>query len=139
MGTFVARYVMTRLVDDIDGSDAVTTVSFSLDGRNYEIDLSESHLERLQQALEPYLNAARTVSGGRRRRRSPATRRTAPKPRLTREVIKREPPAERPAPAEAPAAGAPTTAQPFQEPEPSRPRKRKAAAPLVADPFNPQL
>ena len=29
MGTFLARYVMTRLVDDIDGSHAVTTVSFS--------------------------------------------------------------------------------------------------------------
>jgi hypothetical protein len=149
MGTFLARYVMTRLVDDIDGSPAVTTVSFALDGDSYEIDLSESHLSALQQALAPFVSAARAVPGGPRAARTPAPTRTpTPKPTRTpapkeqvaaREVIPPEPAVARPAAAASPA-GAP---QPFRQPGPGRERAAAAArvapAPLVADPFNPQL
>jgi Lsr2 len=39
----VARKVNVLLVDDIDGSDAVETVSFGLDGTHYEIDLNSDH------------------------------------------------------------------------------------------------
>ena len=47
--------------DDLDGSISsdVKTRSFSLEGRNYEIDLTEEHFKDLQVALEPYLSVAR--------------------------------------------------------------------------------
>jgi hypothetical protein len=128
MGTFLARYVMTRLVDDIDGSQAVTTVSFSLDGHNYEIDLSESHLSALQQALAPFVTAARAVPNGRR----PAPKRAPAPTERVPEVIAAEIPAARPSVVDR---------APFQQPSP---RERAAAparskpAPLVADPFNPR-
>jgi hypothetical protein len=129
MGTFLARYVMTRLVDDIDGSEAVTTVSFSLDGDSYEIDLSESHLSALQQALAPFVNAARAVPGERRAVRTPAQ---APKEQVAvREVIPAETPAARPAPA--------LDTPPFRQPNPAAAPARSKPAPLVADPFNPRL
>ena len=141
MGTFLARHVTTRLVDDIDGSQAVTTVSFSLDGDSYEIDLSESHLSALQQALAPFVSAARAVPGGRRAARTPAPKRApAPKAQVApREVIPPAPAVARPPAATSPA-GAP---QPFRQPGPGRERAAAATrvtpAPLVADPFNPQL
>jgi hypothetical protein len=147
MGTFLARYVMTRLVDDIDGSRAVTTLSFSLDGHSYEIDLSESHLSALQEALAPFISAARAVPNGRRPERAPAPKAQPPK----------APAPKAPAPKRAsasnghviaaasatarPTAAVPTVdAPPFRQPEPAAepatPKPRRA--PLVADPFKPQ-
>ena len=37
----MAQQTTVRFIDDIDGSDAVGTVTFSLDNRAYEIDLSD--------------------------------------------------------------------------------------------------
>jgi len=131
MGTFLARYVMTRLVDDIDGSQAVTTVSFSLDGHNYEIDLSESHLSALQQALAPFVTAARAVPNGHRPASTPAPKRAPAPEEPVREVITPEPPAARSVPAHA---------APFRQPSPGRANvpARSKPVPLVADPFNPR-
>jgi hypothetical protein len=39
-GLPVAKQIVHKLVDDLDGSDADRTVRFSLDGVQYEIDLS---------------------------------------------------------------------------------------------------
>jgi hypothetical protein len=141
---------MTRLVDDIDGSQAVTTVSFALDGRSYEIDLSESHLSALQQALAPFVSAARTVSGGARHtaripepKRAPAPREkdAAPKQEeraLAPEVI----PTERPSAPPAAAGPLAVDTLPFRPPAPQKERAATSArpkpAPLVADPFNPR-
>jgi hypothetical protein len=131
MGTFLARYVMTRLVDDIDGSHAVTTLSFGLDGRSYEIDLSESHLSAFRQALAPFITAARAVPNGR-----PATapmRDPAPKERVA--------PATAGNAAEEAAARPTVDAQPFRQPSPAREAAapaRSKPVPLVADPFNPR-
>jgi hypothetical protein len=121
----LARQVTTRLVDDIDGSQAVTTVSFSLDGDSYEIDLSESHLSALRQALAPFVSAARTVAGGSRPARTPA-----PRPEPTEKVEVRE----------VISTAAATERTPFRQPDPQRPvtPARAKPAPLVADPFNPQ-
>jgi hypothetical protein len=65
-GMSVAQHVVTRLVDDLDGSDAVARVPFSLDGLGFEIDLSAEHLAELRAVLEPFVAAARRVSGGSR-------------------------------------------------------------------------
>jgi Lsr2 protein len=137
---------MTRLVDDIDGSHAVTTLSFSLDGRSYEIDLSESHLSALQEALAPFITAARAVPNGRGPVRTPAPRRApAPndRPAPTREVIAAEP-ATRDVIAAEPVAARPVAVDtaPFRQPAPGRngttARSKAERAPLVADPFKPR-
>ena len=65
----MAQRVNVVLVDDLNGEEAAETVTFGLDGSNYEIDLSEANAEQLRSALKPYIDAARKT-GGRRRRAS---------------------------------------------------------------------
>lgn len=49
-----------RDVDDIDGvNDAVKTVSFSYGGKNWEIDLSEEHVQQFDAELAPWVRHAR--------------------------------------------------------------------------------
>jgi hypothetical protein len=69
----MAQRVNVVLVDDIDGNDAEETVSFALDGVDYEIDLSDQHAAELRNALSLYIGHARRT-GGRRKsgRRSSA-------------------------------------------------------------------
>ncbi|SOD70539.1 Lsr2 protein [Jatrophihabitans sp. GAS493] len=55
----MARRVNVTLVDDIDGSDAVETVSFGLDGSAYEIDLSAENSALLRDALANFVGHAR--------------------------------------------------------------------------------
>jgi hypothetical protein len=40
----MAKTTIVQLTDDLDGGKADTTVSFGLDGVNYEIDLSEENV-----------------------------------------------------------------------------------------------
>jgi hypothetical protein len=63
----VAQKVETRLVDDLDGAEAAETLSFALDGREYEIDLSTENAARLRDALAEFVAAGRKVGGGRQR------------------------------------------------------------------------
>jgi hypothetical protein len=65
----MAQQTTVRFIDDLDGSDASNTVTFALDGRSYEIDLSEDNAAKLRDALAPFVDAARK-SGGRGRARS---------------------------------------------------------------------
>ena len=65
----VAQRVQIILEDDYDGGEADETVSFSLDGAEYEIDLSSANAAELRNALAPWLSHARKV-GGRRRSRA---------------------------------------------------------------------
>ena len=62
----MAQRVHVVLVDDLDGGDAAETVSFGLDGVDYEIDLSDKHAGELREALALYVGHARRT-GGRRR------------------------------------------------------------------------
>jgi hypothetical protein len=62
----MAQRVNVVLVDDVDGSDAVETVTFALDGVEYEIDLSEQNADKLREALSLYVGHGRRT-GGRRR------------------------------------------------------------------------
>ena len=68
----MARNEIVRLVDDLDGSDAVDTVSFALDGTEYEIDLNDEHIDQLRGSLMLYIKAARKVGGGPSRRQTSA-------------------------------------------------------------------
>lgn len=67
----MARKVEVTLVDDIDGGEASETLRFSLDGVNYEIDVSSKRAGELRASLWPFINKARKVGrsglGGRRR------------------------------------------------------------------------
>jgi hypothetical protein len=56
-----------HLADDLDGGPAEDTLIFALDGRDYEIDLSNANAQKLRQALRPYVTAAcKTTRGGTR-------------------------------------------------------------------------
>lgn len=59
----MAKTVIVKLTDDIDGDDADETVSFALNGRSYDIDLSSKNVARLREALEPFISKARVRSG----------------------------------------------------------------------------
>jgi hypothetical protein len=61
----VVQKVETRLVDDLDGSVAAETLRFGLEGRQYEIDLSEGNAARLRDSLAAFVTSARRVTGGR--------------------------------------------------------------------------
>jgi nucleoid-associated protein Lsr2 len=68
----MATQTITTLVDDIDGGKAEETVSFALDGMNYEIDLGKRNAARLRSEIQGYIEYARAVrntSNGRRRGR----------------------------------------------------------------------
>jgi hypothetical protein len=53
-------------VDDIDGSQAAVTVRFTYDGASYEIDLNQEHADKFDEAIGPYVQAARLLSRPRR-------------------------------------------------------------------------
>lgn len=61
----MAKKVQVTLVDDIDGSNAVETVGFGLDGATYEIDLSKANAAKLRDALATYVAHARKSGRGR--------------------------------------------------------------------------
>ena len=70
----MAQQVNVKFVDDLDGSDAAGTVAFALDGRAYEIDLSEDNAARLRESLASFVAAGRKSGGA-----SAAAGRRAPK------------------------------------------------------------
>ena len=63
----MAQKVQIVLEDDIDGGEATQTVTFALDGTQYEIDLNDDNAERLRNAIAPFVGHGRKVTGGARR------------------------------------------------------------------------
>ena len=61
----MAQRVQYMLVDDIDGTEAGESVSFSLDGVSYEIDLTASNAKKLRSDFAAWVGHARR-SGGRK-------------------------------------------------------------------------
>lgn len=59
----MAKRVITTLEDDLDGSDANETITFSIDGTEYEIDLNNAHATELRGALNKYTVVARRTAG----------------------------------------------------------------------------
>ncbi len=61
----MAQQTTVTLTDDLDGGKAAETVSFGLDGRIYEIDLSKKNAAALRKALGEFTASARRVRSGR--------------------------------------------------------------------------
>ena len=59
----MAQKVQVILVDDIEGGAADETVSFSLDGVSYELDLSKKNAAKLRDSFAQYVASARRVGG----------------------------------------------------------------------------
>ncbi len=68
----MANKVVVQLVDDIDSSPASETVTFGLDGVNYEIDLNDEHAAQLREAFSPWVGRARRTGGRKSTRGSAA-------------------------------------------------------------------
>lgn len=69
----MARKTHVVLEDDLDGTPADETLEFTIDGVEYEIDLTTEHAAALREALAPWVGAARRV-GGRRSARASASK-----------------------------------------------------------------
>lgn len=72
----MAQKTTVQLIDDITG-EAIDdgkgrTVTFAVDGVEYEIDLAAKQADKFAQALEPYVTHARKVGG--RRAASPSSK-----------------------------------------------------------------
>lgn len=75
---------IVHLVDDLDGGKAQQTVPFSVDGKEYEIDLSGKNRRAMEKALKPFIEAAREVKAPRRKPTKRAAR-SGPAPAAVRE------------------------------------------------------
>jgi hypothetical protein len=61
----MAQKTFVQLIDDLDDGTADETVSFALDGTNYEIDLSSKNAQKLRDSMAEYVaNARRTGRPG---------------------------------------------------------------------------
>jgi hypothetical protein len=67
----MAKTVIVKLTDDMDGGDADETIEFALDGHPYEIDLSTTNASQFRAALQPYIEKGRGGRGAASRARSP--------------------------------------------------------------------
>lgn len=66
----MAQKITVQLIDDTDGTEASETITFGLDGVEYEIDLNETNAAALRDALAPWVKAGRRTSSAPRRRRA---------------------------------------------------------------------
>jgi hypothetical protein len=71
----MAQKHLVELTDDLDGSSATETITFSLDGATYEIDLNDDNATRFRKSLDTFVDNARKINGPRR----PAAKRTTTK------------------------------------------------------------
>jgi hypothetical protein len=57
----MAKRTVHLLVDDLDGGDADETITFALDGIQYQIDLSKKNAAKMREGLIRYANAGTRV------------------------------------------------------------------------------
>ena len=73
----MAKRVITTLEDDLDGTQASETITFSFDGAEYEIDLNETNARELRTAMSKYTSVSRkSALRGRPARNAGATKDT---------------------------------------------------------------
>ncbi|ROS78811.1 Lsr2 family protein [Cellulomonas sp. PhB143] len=82
----MAQKVQVILIDDIDEAAADETVTFSLDGVSYEIDLSTEHAQELRDSFASWIGHARKVTRGARAPRPARAARRAGTPSKATEV-----------------------------------------------------
>ena len=70
----MAKRTIHMLVDDIDGGEAEETVKFSIDGAQYEIDLSKKNAAKMRDVLAPFVAAGTKVARAGAAVRVPAAR-----------------------------------------------------------------
>lgn len=63
----MAQRVDITLIDDLTGDHADQTVTFAVDGVDYEIDLSADNAAALRQQLGPFMASGRRLSSRRER------------------------------------------------------------------------
>ncbi|WP_328995798.1 Lsr2 family protein [Kribbella sp. NBC_01245] len=65
----MAQRVEIQLTDDLDGTDIPAgkgdTITFALDGKTYEVDLTNKNAAALRKALAPYVDAGRPLKNSR--------------------------------------------------------------------------
>jgi Lsr2 len=70
----MAQRTQVVFTDDIDGSEADTTIRFAVDGAASEIDLSAVHAGEFRKAVQPFIDAARKAGGSGASRRAGTSR-----------------------------------------------------------------
>ena len=58
------RHEVTVVTDDLDGSEGAQTILFAIDGRAFQIDLSDDNAQEMRQAFAKYTEAGRLVGRG---------------------------------------------------------------------------
>jgi hypothetical protein len=71
----VAKRTISMLIDDLDGGDADETVTFGIDGVQYQIDLSAKNATKMREALARYVDAGMRVGRSPRPTARPTTER----------------------------------------------------------------
>ncbi|MGW1680158.1 histone-like nucleoid-structuring protein Lsr2 [Saccharopolyspora sp. NPDC002376] len=74
----MAQKVTVQLVDDVDGTQAETTIEFTLDGVSYEIDLSADNAAKLRDSMESFVANARKTGGRKRTATKPGKASSTP-------------------------------------------------------------
>lgn len=69
----MAQRTQIILIDDIDGGDASETVTFGLDGHDYEIDVNDAHAAEVRKVIGEYTIYARRTSKGGKKAKKAAT------------------------------------------------------------------
>jgi hypothetical protein len=59
----LARRIHVQLIDDLSGEDAQETIRFSIDGADFEIDLSADNAADLRDRLKGYAAKGRRLRG----------------------------------------------------------------------------
>lgn len=68
----MAKKVTVTLSDDLNPDlPADDTITFTIDGVGYEIDLNQENITKFHDTFTPWINSARPVNGKRRRRITP--------------------------------------------------------------------
>lgn len=70
----MAKSIITKITDDLDGSDDARTIKFGFDGDLYEIDLNEQHYNEMKDFLAPFIKAGLKAPSARAPRTPSATK-----------------------------------------------------------------
>lgn len=66
----MAQQTHVMYIDDLDGTelgDTANVITFSFDGKDYSIDLSDANADEFREVMAPYIEAGRRGSGAGRK------------------------------------------------------------------------